>query len=87
MLDNFRALAHGRELSICGDMAHETQYIPFLLGIGVRAFSVDPICLLRTQQAITAVSVSEAEALAQSLLSVSRISDIEELLKAQTRTD
>ena len=81
------ALANGRELSICGDMAHETQYIPFLLGIGVRAFSVDPIYLLRTQQAITAVSVPQAEALARSLLSVSRISDIEELLKAQTRTD
>jgi phosphotransferase system enzyme I (PtsP) len=81
------ALAHGRELSICGDMAHETQYIPFLLGIGVRAFSVDPIYLLRTQQAITAVSIPEAEALAQSLLSASRIRDIEELLKTRTKSD
>ena len=81
------AFAHSRELSICGDMAHETQYIPFLLGIGVRALSVDPNYLLRTQQAITAVSVPQAEALAQSLLAVSRISEIEELLKAQTRTD
>jgi phosphotransferase system enzyme I (PtsP) len=81
------ALANGRKLSICGDMAHETQYIPFLLGIGLRAFSVDPIYLLRTQQAIAAVSVPEAEALAQSMLSMSRISDIEALLKAQTRTD
>jgi phosphotransferase system enzyme I (PtsP) len=81
------AFANSRDLSICGDMAHETQYIPFLLGIGVRAFSVDPIYLLRTQQAITAVSVPQAEALAQSLLAASRISDIEELLKAQARTD
>ncbi len=50
-------LDNGRELSICGDMAHQTQYIPFLLGIGVRAFSVDPIFLLRTQQTIAATSV------------------------------
>jgi phosphotransferase system enzyme I (PtsP) len=80
-------LAHGRDLSICGDMAHETQYIPFLLGIGVRTFSVDPIYLLRTQQAITAVSIPEAEALARSLLALSRISDVEELLRTRTTSD
>ena len=81
------ALENGRGLSICGDMAHQTQYIPFLLGIGVKVFSVDPIYLLRTQQAIAAVSVPDAEALARSLLSMSRISDIEALLRKQTRAD
>ncbi len=80
-------LAHGRELSICGDMAHETPYIPFLLGIGVRAFSVDPIYLLRTQQTILATSIPEAEAHARSLLAHSRIRDIEELLRTRTRPD
>jgi len=80
-------LQNGRELSVCGDMAHQTQYIPFLLGIGVRAFSVDPIFLLRTQQAITAVPAPEAEALARSMLSMSRISDIEELLKTRMKAD
>ena len=46
-------------------MAHQTQYTPFLLGIGIRTFSVDPIYLLRTQQAITATSLKDAEALAK----------------------
>ncbi|MEN6426004.1 MAG: phosphoenolpyruvate--protein phosphotransferase, partial [Phycisphaerales bacterium] len=46
------AAGHDCDVSICGDMAHDTRYTPFLLGIGVRAFSVDPIYLLRTQQAI-----------------------------------
>ena len=73
---------NGRELSVCGDMAHQTQYIPFLLGIGVRAFSVDPIFLLRTQQAIRATALPDAEAVAQSMLSRSRISDIEALLQS-----
>jgi phosphotransferase system enzyme I (PtsP) len=80
-------LAHGRELSICGDMAHQTPYIPFLLGIGIRAFSVDPIYLLRTQQTILATSLPDAEAFAQSLLSMSRISDIEKLLGSRTSAD
>lgn len=74
------AVEHNCELSICGDMAHQTEYLPFLLGIGVRAFSVDPIYLLRTQQAITAASLSEAEVLARSMLSKSRIREIEALL-------
>ena len=68
-------------------MAHETRYIPFLLGIGVRAFSVDPIYLLRTQQAILATSTPEAEALARSLLSMSRIREIEALLQSESRAD
>jgi phosphotransferase system enzyme I (PtsP) len=80
-------IENGRELSICGDMAHQTQYTAFLLGIGIRVFSVDPIYLLRTQQAILATSLPDAEALAQSMLSMSRISDIEALLKARTRLD
>jgi phosphotransferase system enzyme I (PtsP) len=80
-------LANGRELSICGDMAHQTPYIPFLLGIGVRAFSVDPIYLLRTQQTILATPLPDAEAFARSLLALSRISDIEELLRTRTGHD
>ncbi|MEN6426630.1 MAG: putative PEP-binding protein, partial [Phycisphaerales bacterium] len=70
------------DVSICGDMAHDTRYTPFLLGIGVRAFSVDPIYLLRTQQAIDATSLPEAQAIAKEMLSKSRISDIAALLPA-----
>jgi phosphotransferase system enzyme I (PtsP) len=80
-------LANYRELSLCGDMAHQTPYIPFLLGIGLRAFSVDPIYLLRTQQTILATSLPDAEAFAQSLLSMSRVRDIEELLRTRTGHD
>ncbi len=78
------ALENDCDLSICGDMAHQTQYTPFLLGIGVRMFSVDPIFLLRTQQAIAATSIKDAEALAKTMLSKSRVSDIVALLPTQT---
>jgi phosphoenolpyruvate-protein kinase (PTS system EI component) len=36
------AQAHDRPVSVCGEMAHQKQYIPFLLGVGVRSSSVDP---------------------------------------------
>ncbi|MBM4029027.1 MAG: phosphoenolpyruvate--protein phosphotransferase [Planctomycetes bacterium] len=81
------ALRHQRGLSLCGDMAHQTRYIPFLLGIGVRAFSVDTIYLRRTQQAIAATSIPAAAVLARSLLAQSRIRDIEALLPSRTPPD
>lgn len=77
-------LENGREISICGDMAHQPEYIPFLIGIGVRAFSVDPIYLLRTQQVITTTSLGYAQSLARSVLAQSRIPDIAALLLIQT---
>jgi phosphotransferase system enzyme I (PtsP) len=77
-------LEHSREISICGDMAHQPEYIPFLLGIGIRAFSVDPIYLLRTQQMITSTSLGYAQSLARSVLAQSRIADIAALLQTQT---
>jgi phosphotransferase system enzyme I (PtsP) len=74
----------GREISVCGDMAHQPEYIPFLLGIGVREFSVDPIYLLRTQQVISTTSLGYAQSLARSVLAQSHIDDIAALLQTQT---
>src|SRR5208283_4101523 len=31
----------GREVSVCGDMAHDPRYVPFLAGVGIRTFSLD----------------------------------------------
>ncbi len=77
------AVKSGREISVCGDMAHVQRYIPFLLGIGIRALSIDPGYLLRTQQTVMAISIAEAEAFAQTLLAQSRVRDIGALLDAQ----
>jgi len=78
------AAEHDCDLSICGDMAHDTRYTTFLLGIGVRTLSVDPIYLLRTQQAVAATSLTEAQTLAEEMLSKTRIRDVVALLPAQT---
>lgn len=77
------AAEHDCDVSVCGDMAHQPRYIPFLLGIGVRALSVDAAYLLRTQQTIVATPIGAAEALARTLLTRSRIADIEAALAAQ----
>ena len=48
---------HGRDVSVCGDMAHEPRYIPFFLGLGVRKFSLDARCLPKIQEAIMATDI------------------------------
>ncbi len=70
----------GREVIVCGDMAHQEQYLPFLLGIGVRVLSIDPRYLHRIQQAISEIDFTEARAFADNMLAQAKISDIAQTL-------
>ncbi len=72
--------AHGIDLTICGEMAHQREYLPFLLGIGVRNLSVSTGYLMETQQIISGISLDEAEAIADEVLSHSSIYEIERAL-------
>jgi phosphotransferase system enzyme I (PtsP) len=66
----------GREISVCGDMAHQEQYLPFLLGIGVRILSMDPSYLPKIQKAISGIDLDEAEASAENMLAQTKINDL-----------
>jgi phosphotransferase system enzyme I (PtsP) len=70
----------GRELSICGDMAADARMIPFLLGIGLRKFSMDPRTIPAIQKEIQAVDIKEAEELAAKVLEMGLISEVAEFL-------
>lgn len=75
--------SRGGEVSVCGDMAHQAQYLPFLLGIGVRSLSVEPIYLPAVQAAIAAVELPAAEALASAMLAATTVDEVEALLPAE----
>ena len=62
------ALRHGRDVSVCGDMAHDPRFVRFLLGIGVRKFSMSARYLPRVQEAIFATRLDEAQDFAKRLL-------------------
>lgn len=78
-------LEHGREISVCGEMAHQLRYIPFLLGIGIRILSMNAVYLPSAQQLISSLSVEEAEETAAEILASASISEIESLLDKQER--
>jgi len=78
---------NGREISVCGDMAHQEQYLPFLLGIGVRTLSMNPGYLLKIQKAISDIEIDEAKATAERMLGQSKISDLAQTLNLNRAND
>ncbi len=76
-------ISRNKSISICGEMAHESEYIPFLIGIGVRIFSVDPQFLPYVQEQIGNLTLTEAEEEAKKLLSEGTLKGIREILQQQ----
>jgi len=72
------------EVTVCGEMGHDPEFIPFFIGAGLRTFSVDPHFLRSVQEKIVDLSVSDASAYAQALLAEPTLEGIQKLLKFQT---
>ncbi len=77
------AYAAGKEVSICGEMAGDPLMIPFLIGIGIRTFSLDAQHIIPVEKCIAGVEAGEAEAFADRLLACSTIREIEELVNPE----
>ncbi len=77
------AKKHKIDCSVCGEMAHDPQYIPFFLGIGIRHLSVDPHYLPDVQQCVSLWRHRDAEAYAKKLVAQETIADVEEVMKTE----
>lgn len=75
----------GIPVSLCGEMATETLYIPLLIGLGMRSLSVSPHLLPEVKQVIRSISVGEANRLARRCLALPDGSEIVEELTAWNR--
>jgi len=72
--------AHGKDVSICGDMANHPKFLPLLLGVGLRQFSMDARYLPKLHEELSRVSLSEAQALTKTLLEQSKVARTAQLL-------
>ena len=70
----------GIPCSVCGEMAHDTKYVPFFIGVGVRQLSVDPHYLPEIQKCIQSLSVAEMQDYASDLLAQDSIADVEKII-------
>jgi phosphotransferase system enzyme I (PtsP) len=57
------ARVHGREVSICGEMAGDPLAVPLLLGMGVHSLSMGAGSLLRVKSVVRSISRSRAREL------------------------
>ena len=71
------------EVTVCGEMGHEPEFIPFFIGSGLRTFSVDPHFLRSVQDQIVNLSVPEATAYTRTLLAEPTLEGIQAKLKSQ----
>ena len=71
----------GIDVSVCGEMAHESVYIPFLVGIGITNLSVNAQDLPAVQQRITGLSMKDAQQHATGILTESTVRGTAERLK------
>ena len=74
------ARSAGRPIAICGEMGGMPEYIPLLVGLGLREFSVAPGQLLFARKAIRATDSREAADLARQALELSTAADVGRLL-------
>lgn len=72
------AIETGISVSVCGEMGHEPDWIPFLIGIGINQLSVDPQFLPVVQKTINSFSIKEAVAHAESLLAETTLAGVQE---------
>ncbi len=70
------AVACGKEVSVCGDMANNAKYLQFIIGCGIRTLSMNPIYLAENQKIIGGIDVAKAETLTQRLLATGNIDTI-----------
>ncbi|MEN7973097.1 MAG: phosphoenolpyruvate--protein phosphotransferase [Verrucomicrobiota bacterium] len=74
------AVAHGKDISICGDLSTDSRMLPFLLGVGLRKFSIDIVNAPAVQRLISTITLEEAADVAEKMLGFGRISEVDAFL-------
>lgn len=80
------AASHEKPLGVCGDMAHESLYLPYLFGVGIRELSVEPSYIHQVRAGINDIDIGEAEDMATRVLRESDIAIIETLLEIRSKS-
>ncbi len=75
------AQAHGRPLSVCGEMAGQPLEAVLLVGLGFRSLSMAPSAIPRVKEAVRAVRAADARSLAERCLGLATCGEIQELVR------
>ncbi|MBN1257891.1 MAG: phosphoenolpyruvate--protein phosphotransferase [Planctomycetes bacterium] len=78
-------LKYNKPVSMCGEMCADPIFVPFLLGVGLRTFSVPPPLIPEVKKLIRSVSISQAEEIAAKVFTYNDSRDISAYLRNTTR--
>lgn len=82
------ALKAKRPIYLCGELGADPLFIPVLLGLGIRHFSMSPLSIPRAKKIIRSLSTKQCEKWLKKLLTFSRAKEIEkELGKMRLKLD
>jgi len=73
------------DLSVCGEMASEPEYVMLLLGMGVRTISLAPPMIPEVKQIIRSVTMTDCNNLARKILGMNSERQIASFLRNATR--
>jgi phosphotransferase system enzyme I (PtsP) len=72
---------HGKPVSFCGEMAADPKMIPFLVGVGILALSVEARQIPRVHQTVIGLSAAAAAEQARRLLGLGRVREVAKALE------
>jgi len=75
------ANAAGCEVEICGEAAADTRFIPVLIGMGIKNFSVSPSAILKVRKAIAECDYREAIDITRHVISLETEAEIKDYLQ------
>jgi phosphotransferase system enzyme I (PtsI) len=74
------ALKHGKDVTVCGEMAADPLSAIVLLGVGLRKFSMNPIFIPRIKKALRAVEFKTVKRVVNEALKLKTSQEIEEYI-------
>lgn len=74
------ALRKDKPISVCGEMAGDSRFLPFFLGLGIRELSMRPTALPRVKQRLRRLEATACRVLTEKILAQSNPEEIKRLL-------
>jgi phosphoenolpyruvate-protein phosphotransferase (PTS system enzyme I) len=73
------------DVSVCGEMASELQYVMLLLGLGVRSLSISAPMIPEVKQIVRSVTITDCNSLARKVLGMNSERQISNYLRSAAR--
>ena len=76
---------HGIDVSVCGEMASEPEYIMLLVGLGIRTLSMTPPMIPEVKQMIRSVTIEDCNIVARKVLGLPTERQVNSFLRSTAR--